>query len=49
MSRSELPDGSRTIASTGDQVERDAAHAITTELEEEPGRAVDGLAGIGFR
>jgi nucleotide-binding universal stress UspA family protein len=34
----------RAIASTGDQVEREAAHAITTELEEEPGRAVDGLA-----
>jgi nucleotide-binding universal stress UspA family protein len=32
------------VASSGDQFDREAARAITSELEEQPGRAVDGLA-----
>jgi nucleotide-binding universal stress UspA family protein len=34
----------RAVASSGDQFDREAAQAITSELEEQPGRAVDGLA-----
>jgi nucleotide-binding universal stress UspA family protein len=34
----------RAIASSGDQVDREAAHAITSGLEEQPGRAVEALA-----
>jgi nucleotide-binding universal stress UspA family protein len=34
----------RAVASSGDQFDREAAQAITRELEEQPGRAVDALA-----
>ena len=34
----------RAIAAHADQLDREAAHAITSELEEQPGRAVDLLA-----
>jgi nucleotide-binding universal stress UspA family protein len=34
----------RAVASSGDQFDREAAQAITSDLEEQPGRAVDGLA-----
>jgi nucleotide-binding universal stress UspA family protein len=34
----------RAVASSGDQFDREAAQAITSELEEQPGRAVDELA-----
>jgi nucleotide-binding universal stress UspA family protein len=36
--------GVRAVASTKDQLDRDAAQAIATELEEQPGGAVDALA-----
>jgi nucleotide-binding universal stress UspA family protein len=34
----------RAVASSGDQFDREAAQAIASELEEQPGRAVDELA-----
>jgi nucleotide-binding universal stress UspA family protein len=34
----------RAVAASADQLDREAAHAITSELEEQPGRAVDVLA-----
>ncbi len=34
----------RAVAASGDQLDREAAQAITGELEEQPGRAVDVLA-----
>jgi nucleotide-binding universal stress UspA family protein len=36
--------GVRAVASTKDQLDREAAHSIAPELEEQPGRAVDVLA-----
>jgi nucleotide-binding universal stress UspA family protein len=36
--------GVRAVASTKDQLDREAAQAIATELEEQPGGAVDALA-----
>ena len=33
----------RAVAASGDPLDREAAHAITNELEEQPGRAVDVL------
>jgi nucleotide-binding universal stress UspA family protein len=35
---------SSAVAASGDQFDREAAQAITSELEEQPGGAVDGLA-----